>query len=172
MALRGGASGSRIRFSRPMIIVIGALGLLVVAVVVLSLGVFRGGRKGPAQSPSPIAAAPETPEAVAKAEPYPTATVTLPTATPVPTQVPVQPTAVPVPTPAPTLEVFTPVPTMVPPPTRPEVAIVPTTTPLPAGGQLPATSGGSPWLLVLGGAFVILLAAVLWWRWRRARAAG
>lgn len=172
MALRGGSSGFRLRFSRPMLIVIGALGLLVVAVIVLSITVFRGGGRRPSQVPSPIAAVTETPEAVAKAEPYPTATVALATPTPAPTQVPVAPTAPPAPTAAPSPEAPSPVPTMVPPPTRPEVAVVPTTTPLPAGGQLPATSGGSPWLLPLGAAFVILLAAVLWWRWRRARAAG
>ncbi|MGC8873599.1 MAG: hypothetical protein ACP5SI_04010 [Chloroflexia bacterium] len=172
MALRGGASGSRIRFSRPMLIVAGVLVLLVVVVVFLSLSILRRGGRAPAHVPSPVVAATETPEVQAKAEPYPTATVALPTQTPMPTQLAVQPTLPPVPTVPPALSAPTAVPTMVPPPTRPEVAVVPTTTPLPAGGQLPATSGGSPWLLPLGVAFLVLVGAVAWWRWRRARATG
>ncbi len=164
----------RFRLSRPMMIVIGVLLVLVVIVVVLVIIL----NSSPAAPPAQVAdkAAPETVPVLPLVTTAPTGTAGMsltvaPSATAVPPAATALPTAVP--------------PTAAPPATQ-QVAVVPAgPTEIPAatprttvggagttqgvGGEqpMPETSSGWPWLIPVG---VVLVVAVLWWRWRRAHA--
>jgi len=163
MALRGSSGRFKLKLSRPLLIIMGALVLLLLIIVVLSFTVLKKGGQPTGSKAAGVgpAGGKAEPTAIAAAStPYPGATE-------IATAIPVQPTA-----PQPAAQPTSPQSaekTPIPPPTR-VVAAAPSVTPLPSGGQLPGTSGGGLfWLIPVG---VLLLIAVLWWRWRRARATG
>lgn len=178
MGFRGRLSG--IKLSRPMLILIGSLaGLLVLALIVAFVvlpAIQRGRDRTPVAQASPTADVAETLPVVDDGR-TPTAktvstVVAQETAVIQETVPPVEPTErSQQPTPVPTLVVVA---DRTPSPGATVGGTVaaggPTDTPLPKGGeQLPDTSTGLPWLIPLG---AVLLAAILWWRWRRARQLG
>ncbi len=157
----------RLRFSRSMVILMGAfLGLIAIIVaVVLLWPTLTGVGK----------------QQVAQATPRPTTEVAVVTDVPAPTSAPEataapEATVLPEPTVPPATQAGSAVaptaaPTEIPLPTRTAAAglvtVVATSPPRGAGeSPMPDTSSGIPWLIPVG---VVLLIAVLWWRWRRAR---
>lgn len=168
MPLFGSSGAPKFHLTRRMIIALAIFGVLLVAVIILAvvLSVTSNQAKQRAQ----MAAAPTATMAVAEAplSPAPDTAPPAPTvqgaeATPVPilpTQgVAMAPTAMATAIPAPTAQAG-------------GGGVTAATTPAAGGGEtaaLPAGSSGLPYLIPVG---AVLLAAIVWWRWRRARAHG
>jgi hypothetical protein len=175
MPLFGDSDGPKLKLTRPVIIMMAVLGGLLVIVIVLAIllssNVF--GAKTANTVPAPTAtikvAEVEATEAVPSVVPSavpptapPAAVTRVPTSAPPPTSGTdvVSPAATEAPIPAPTVG-------------EPGGQTVQQATPGGEGGgeisELPGGSSGLPWLIPLG---AVLLAAVAWWRWRRARSEG
>jgi len=154
----------RLKLSRPMIIIVGVFVVLVVASIVLVLVLSSAGAPSSQQAAGKVGATAQP--ALPVVTPVSTATVgvseTVPATAPAVTAPPT-----PVPPTQQVAAVSTSGPTMRPAPTQ-APAGNPSTTRGTGGEQpMPDTASGLPWLIPVG---VVLVVAVLWWRWRRAHA--
>jgi hypothetical protein len=167
MPLFGDSGGPKLKLTRPVMILIGVLAVLLVGVVILVIVLSSGaGRGTQTAAKSPTAAASTSPLKVVEGPGTAVPPTALPAA-PDATNAPVPPTA-----PGGGMSLVTPVATPIPAPTgQAGGGVVSQVTPVPQGGgepsQLPGGSSGLPWLIPVG---VLLLVAVAWWRWRRSRA--
>ncbi len=178
MPLFGSSGAPKFQLTRRMIIVLAVFGVLLVAIIILAVVLAVNANQ--ANKRAGVAAALPTatmsvaevtlPSAPDTAPPGHTAGLAEVTSVPIPPtqRVAVVPTAAATAVPAPTVQEGGGV---VAPPPGGGVGTA-STTPAAGGGEtaaLPASSSGLPYLIPVG---ALLLAAIVWWRWRRARAHG